>query len=115
MRGSIGVRLIALMLLAASAWILIDAVRHAHGRRGESVLTAAIVLAGLGLLAAEALWSTRGHAFLAYSAWAIAAIVALTMLRLNVPAGRHAVRLVPDVVYAGLVLGGVALYLRRAT
>lgn len=115
MRGSIGVRLTALALLAASVFILFEAWKHAHGRRGESVLTAAIVLAGLGLLAAEALWSTRGYAFLAYSAWAIAAIVALTMLRLDSPAGARAVRLVPDVVYVGLVLGGVALYLRRAT
>lgn len=114
MGRSIGVRLVALGLLAVSVWPLVDAWRHAHGRHGESVITASIVLAVLGLAAAEALWSMRGHAFLLYAVWAIGAIIAVTMLRLNSPAGQHAVRLVPAVVYFGLALGGVALYLRRA-
>ena len=115
MTRAIGVRLVALALLGLSAWTLYDAYRHAQGRRGESVITASLVLAGLGLIAAEALWSMRGHAFLAYSVWAIGAIIAVTMLRLNSPAGAHAVRIVPTIVYSGLVLGGVAIYLRRAT
>ncbi|HUD71999.1 MAG TPA: hypothetical protein VMQ62_08560 [Dongiaceae bacterium] len=114
MGRSIGVRLVALGLLGLSVWTLVEAWRHAHGRRGESVITASIVLAVLGLAAAEALWSLRGHAFLLYAVWAIGAILAVTMLRLNSPAGAHAVRLVPTVVYTGLVLGGVAIYLRRA-
>ncbi len=104
----------ALGILALSVGTLVDAWRHAHGRHGESVITASVVLAVLGLAAAEALWSMRGHAFLLYAVWAIGAIIAVTMLRLNSPAGAHAVRPVPALVYAGLVLGGVALYLRRA-
>jgi hypothetical protein len=109
-----GARLVAIALFGCSLWLLWNAWTHAHGRRGESLLTASIVLAILGLVAAEALWSLRGHAFLAYSVWAVGAIIALTMTRLNSPAGAHAVRIVPMVVYAGLVLGGVALFLRRA-
>ena len=115
MSRSIGVRLVALALLGLSLWTLSEAWRHAHGRRGQSLVTAAVVLAGLGLVAAEALWSMRGHAFLAYSLWAIGAIIAVTMLQLSSPAGAHAVRMVPSVVYTGLVLGGVAIYLKRAT
>jgi len=106
---------VALALLGLSLWTLSEAWRHAHGRRGQGLVTAAVVLAGLGLIAAEALWSMRGHAFLAYSLWAIGAIVAVTMLRLHSPAGAHAVRIVPSIVYAGLVLGGVGIYLKRVT
>lgn len=111
---SIGTRLVALAILGVSLYALHGAWLQHRGRRGESLVTAALILGALGLVAAEAIWSLRGHAFLTYAIWAVAAIIAVTMNRLATPAGAHAVRLVPQVLYLGLALGGVALYLRRA-
>jgi len=67
-----------------------------------------------GLLAAEALWSCARNGFLTFMAWAACATVVVVLERLGAPGPTHAPRLVSDVVYMGLAIGVVALYLRRA-
>jgi hypothetical protein len=108
------VTLTAIALFAFSLVALHHAALHprAHGIRG--ILMAAIVMSLAGLVAAEALWSLRPHAFLAFMVWAACAVVAVVLQRLGAPGPTHATRLVPDVAYMGLGLGLVAIYLRRA-
>jgi hypothetical protein len=110
----IGVTLIAIALLAVSLLALSHAAMHAsrHGIRGA--LMAAILTSLAGVIAAEALWSVRPHAFLAFMVWAVCATVAAVLERLGAPGPTHAARLIPDVVYVGLAIGLVAIDLRRA-
>jgi hypothetical protein len=110
----IGVTMIAIALLAISILALHHAVLHPRGHGIGGILMAAIVMALAGLIAAEALWSLRPHAFLAFMVWAACATVAVVLQRLGAPGPTHATRLVPDVVYMGLAIGLVAIYLRRA-
>lgn len=114
MSRPIGVTLIAIALLALSMLALYQAGLHPgrHAIRGVRVTDVVMILAGL--IAAEALWSMRPHAFLAFMVWAVLAVVVVVLERLGAPGPTHAARLVPDVVYMGLGIGLVAIYLRRA-
>ena len=101
-------------LFAFSLVALYHAALHPRGHGIRGVLMAAILMNLAGLIAAEALWSMRPHAFLAFMVWAVLAVVAVVLERLGAPGPTHAARLVPDVVYMGLAMGLVAIYLRRA-
>jgi hypothetical protein len=112
----LGVTLISILLLGFSFYMVYGVLSHpAGGRRGRSLLVAAVLAAALAVLATEALWNLRSHAFLTFMIWAAAAMTALVLTRLHSPAGAHAVRLVPSIVYAGIGIAAAALYLRRAT
>jgi hypothetical protein len=74
---------------------------------------AALALAALALLAAEALWSRRPRAFSLYAMWAIAAMGTFVLLRLQTGSA-HLVRFMPAVLTLGLVFAGGALLLKRA-
>jgi hypothetical protein len=106
--------LTAMALFALSLVALHHAALHPRGHGIRGVLMAAILMSLAGLIAAEALWSLRPHAFLAFMVWAVLAVVAVVLERLGAPGPTHAARLVPDVVYMGLGIGLAAIYLRRA-
>jgi hypothetical protein len=108
------VTLTAIALFALSLVALHHAALHPRGHGIRGVLMAAILMSLAGLFAAEALWSLRPHAFLAFMVWAVLAVVAVVLERLGAPGPTHAARLVPDVVYMGLGIGLAAIYLRRA-
>jgi len=109
-----GVALVALLVLGFSAWTAYQGLAGDGGRSRHAVVVASWILVGLALVAAEALWSLRSHAFLAFVAWGLAAIAAVALERLASPAGAHAVRIVPALVYTGLAFAAAAIYLRRA-
>jgi len=77
-------------------------------------LIAALLLVALALVAAEALWSLRSYAFVAFVAWGLCAMVALAHHRLRAPGGAHFGGVITGLVYAGLVFAAAAIYLRRA-
>jgi len=114
MTRPIGVTLTAIALLSLSMLALYHAGLHPgrHAIRGVRMTDVVMILAGL--VAAEALWSMRPHAFLAFMVWAVLAVVAVVLARLGAPGPTHAARLIPDVAYMGLGIGLVAIYLRRA-
>src|SRR5258706_10197937 len=85
MSRPIGVALIAPALLGASLWTLSHAVAHAGAHRDRSFLIAAAIMTLAGVVAAEALWSLRPHAFLAFMLWAACATVAVVLERLRGP------------------------------
>jgi hypothetical protein len=114
MSRPIGVTLIAPALLGCSLWTLSHAAAHAGSHRYRSFLIAAAIMTLAGVVAAEALWSLRAHAFLAFMVWAACATVAVVLERLVGPGPTHAARLVRDVASIGIAIGVVALYLRRA-
>jgi uncharacterized membrane protein YjdF len=114
MTRPIGVTLIAIALLAVSLVVLYHAGLHPGRHAIRAVRMTDVVMILAGLVAAEALWSLRPHAFLAFMVWAVSAVTAVVLARLGAPGPTHAARLVPDVVYMGLGIGLVAIYLRRA-
>jgi hypothetical protein len=114
MSRPIGVTLIAVALFGFSLWTLHHAALHAGGHRARSFLIASVIMTLAGLLAAEALWSLRSHAFLAFMVWAACATVAVVLERLGAPRPVHATLLIRDVACMGIAIGIVALYLRRA-
>ena len=114
MSRPIGATLTAIALFAVSLLELHHAVLHPRGHGIRGILVAAVLMNVAGLIAAEALWSLRPHAFLAFMVWAAIATVAVVLERLGAPGPTHAARLVPDIVYMGMAIGIVAIYLRRA-
>jgi len=114
MSRPIGVTLIATLLLGSSLWAGYRALTLQGGHRNHALLVTSLLLVLLALVAADALWSLRPHAFVAFVAWGLCAMVALAHQRLRFPAGAHGGGIITDLVYAGLVLAAAALYLRRA-
>ena len=110
----VGVTLIALLLIAVSACIAYRVIGAHGGRTHHALVVATWILVALALVAAEALWSLRAHAFPAFVAWGLAAMVAVALERLASPEGAHPARIVPVLVYSGLAFAAAAIYLRRA-
>jgi hypothetical protein len=109
-----GVTLIAALILGASATAAYRALSLPGGHRNHALIVTSLLLVGLALLAAEALWSLRSYAFLAFLAWGLCGMVALAHFRLRSPGGAHFGGIITGLVYAGLVLAAAAIYLRRA-
>ena len=105
---------IALLIIASSAWTMSRALKSPHNRAGHNVLVASAVLSVLALLAAEALWNLRPYAFLAFTLWSMCAVAALVLLRLTPGSSAHLVRLFGPIACAGIAYAVLALYLRRA-
>lgn len=114
MSRPIGVSLIAVALLGFSIWTLHQALTHPGGHRGRGVLLVSVLLAALGFVAAQALWTLRPHAFSVFVIWAICAMTAIVMTRLGGLGGTHAIRVFQPIVYTGIAFVAAAIYLRRA-
>ncbi len=113
MSRPIGVTSIAVLLFGFSLFVASRALAHADGQRNRTFLVAAGLLTLLAMVAAEALWSLRSHAFLAFALWGLCAIAVMALVQLKSPSGGHAVRAIPPLVYMGLLFAGAAIYLRR--
>lgn len=114
MSRPIGVTIIAVLLLGFSLLTGYGVLTHPPGHRYHSLPYVAAALVVLALIAAEALWSLRSHAFLMFMLWGLCAMAAVALVRLNSAAGAHPARIIPPLVYTGLVFAAAALYLRRA-
>ena len=114
MSRPIGVTLIAVALLGFSLWTLYQTLTHPVAHRGRAVLIVSVLLAALGFVAAQALWTLRSHAFSMFVIWALCAMVAIVMTRLGGLGGAHAIRVFQPIVYTGIAFVVAALYLRRA-
>jgi hypothetical protein len=110
----LGVTLAAAVVVGVSAWILWPLARGAGLHRNPPLLVAAAVLATLALLAAEALWSLRPHAFVLFTLWSLAGIAAFVLDRVALHGSSHLARFVPSILYAGIAFAATSLYLRRA-
>ena len=114
MSRPIGVTVIALLILVSSALTLFRALTPPAVRRGHGLLVTSVVLSVVALLAAEALWTLRSHAFLLFMLWAACAMFATVASRLPMTSTGHAIRLFSPIVCTGLVYAAAAIYLRRA-
>lgn len=114
MKRPLGVSLIAILLIASSFMTLVRALSPAGARLGHRFLVLSLILSALALVAAEALWSLRPHAFLTFTLWSFCAMAGLVLSRLPLASSGHGVRLMEPIVYAGFVYVIAALYLRRA-
>ena len=114
MKRPLGVTVISVLLLAASVGTLARMSTHPGLRPGSRFLTVSALLTLLALVAAEALWRLRPHAFMAFTVWAVCAMVGLVMTRLSVAPSGHVLRVFGPILYAGLAYIVVAIYLRRA-
>jgi hypothetical protein len=114
MSRPVGVTLVAVLLFGFSILIAFRAITATAGRRHQTLVLASFILVALALVAAEALWSLRAHAFAAFVVWGLAAMVTVALERLASPAGSHAARILPGLVYAGIGFAAAAIYLRRA-
>jgi len=114
MPGSPGVRLLALVLLGWSGWLLKGVASARVLGRDRPLTLAAAALLVLALLAAAALWGGSSRAFSLYALWGIAAMATLVLLRLHLGGSAHLVRFMPTILVTGLVFAGGAILLRRA-
>ena len=114
MKRPIGVSLIAILLVAASILTFVRALSPPGLRLGHRFLVLSVILSVLALIAAEALWNLRPHAFMVFTLWTIGAMAGLVLSRLPLTSAGHGVRLMGPIVWAGIVYAIAALYLRRA-
>src|SRR5262245_33339436 len=108
-----GVTLVALLIFAASLYALYGTIGRPGPRAGQQLLLASIVLAIVGLIAAEGLLRLRPYAFLTFMLWSFCAIGFLVLSRLPRGSWSHPTRLFEPILYAGLAYAAAALYLRR--
>ena len=113
MRRPTGVALVAILVVMLSLMILSAWRRVPLARMGPRILVTAAALAILALVAAEALWTLRSYAFIAFTLWSVCAVVALAMSRMPLASSGHGIRLLGPIACAGLAYVIVALYLRR--
>jgi hypothetical protein len=109
-----GVTIIAMLLLVSSGMTLVHALTPPAARRNQRLLIIATILAVVSLLAAEALWTLRSHAFLLYMCWAVCAMYATVATRFPMTSASHSLRLFTPIVCTGLAYAAAAIYLRRA-
>ncbi len=114
MSRPLGVTAIAIVLLGFSLFLAWRALPHLRGPRNQGTLVATCLLAVMALVAAEALWSLRSHAFATFVLWGVCAIATVAFVMLRSHAGAHPARIIPPLVYTGLGLAAAAIYLRRA-
>jgi hypothetical protein len=108
------VTIIALLLLVSSGMTLYQTLAPPAARRNHRLLFLSLLLGVVTLLAAEALWTLRSHAFLLYMCWAVCAMYATVATRFPVTSASHSIRLFTPMVCAGLAYAAAAIYLRRA-
>ena len=109
-----GVSVIAILVVGFSLCVLSRVWAYPLNRMHRPVLTAAGVLMLLALVAGEALWSLRPHAFLVFILWGLCVMVAVALVGMRSPSSGRGVRVMPTLVYTGAGLTVAAVYLRRA-
>jgi hypothetical protein len=114
LRRPAGVALIALLIAAASFWMLSGVFPLQHGAWGSRSFILVVAVGALGLVAAQALWRLRPYAFLAFTLWSVGAAAWLVMARLGAGSSAHLIRLFEPLLYLGLGYAAAALYLKRA-
>ncbi len=112
MRRPAGVALIALLIAAASFWMLAQSFPLRRGAPSRAFLCC-VAIAALGLGAAQALWRLRPYSFLAFSLWSVGAAAWIVLARLGTGSSAHLIRLFEPLLYLGLAYAVLALYLRR--
>ena len=114
MSRPIGVTAIAIVLLVSSAMTVVPILTRHPGARRHELIAASALLGFLAILAAEALWNLRRHAFLSFVLWALCAMLTMVLSRLTPWSPGHGVRLMGPIVYTGIACFIATLYLRRA-
>ena len=114
MSRPIGVTAIAVLLLVSSVAIVVPVLTQHGGTKRHELLIVSAFLGILAILAAEALWNLRRHAFLLFVLWALCAMLTIVLSRLTPWSPGHGVRLMGPIVYAGIACLIATLYLRRA-
>ncbi len=113
MRRPAGVALIALLIAAASFWMLAQSFPLRRDAPFGRAFLSCVAIAALGLGAAQALWRLRPYAFLAFSLWSVGAAAWIVLARLGTGSSAHLIRLFEPLLYLGLAYAVLALYLRR--
>ena len=114
MSRPIGVTAISVLLLVSSVATVVPVLTQHGGTKRHELLIASAFLGILAILAAEALWNLRRHAFLLFVLWALCAMLTTVLSRLTPWSPGHGVRLMGPIVYAGIACLFATLYLRRA-
>jgi len=114
MNRPIGVTAIAVLVLGSSIVTVAPALTHRRATSGHELLIAAGFLAALALIAAEALWNLRRHAFMMFVLWALCAMLTTVLSQLVPWTPGRGVRLMGPIVYTGFACLIATLYLRRA-
>ena len=114
MSRPIGVSAIAILLLVSSLLTVVPVLTQHGGTKRHELLIACAFLTILAIMAAEALWSLRRHAFLAFVLWALCSMLTTVLSRLTPWTPGHGIRLMGPIVYTGIACLIATLYLRRA-
>jgi len=114
MNRPIGVTAIAILLLGSSIVTVVPALTHRGATKGHELLIASGFLTVLALVAAEALWNLRRHAFMMFVLWALCAMLTTVLSQLAPWSPGRGIRLMGPIVYTGVAYSIAALYLRRA-
>lgn len=114
MNRPIGVTLIAVLLLGSSLVTVVPVFTHHGPAKSHEVLIASGFLLGLALIAAEALWNLRRHAFMTFVLWALCAMLTTVLTQLVPWSPGRGIRLMGPIVSTGIVYAIATLYLRRA-
>jgi hypothetical protein len=114
MSRPIGVTAIAILLLGSSIVTVVPVLTHRGATKGHELLIASAFLTGLGLVAAEALWNLRRHAFMMFVLWALCSMLTTVLSQLVPWSPGRGIRLMGPIVYTGVAYSIATLYLRRA-
>jgi hypothetical protein len=114
MSRPIGVTTIAILLLGSSVATVAPILTRHGGTKRHELLMASAFLGILAILAAEALWNLRRHAFLMFVLWALCSMLTMVLSRLTPWSPGHGIRLMGPIVYTGIACFVATLYLRRA-
>jgi len=114
MSRPIGVTAIAILLLVSSLLTVVPVLTQHGGARRHELLIACAFLTILAIMAAEALWNLRRHAFLAFGLWALCSMLTTVLSRLTPWSPGHGIRLMGPIVSTGIAYLIATLYLRRA-
>ena len=114
MSRPIGVTAIAILLLASTVTTVVPVLTRHGGAKRHELIVASGLLALFAILAAEALWNLRHHAFLLFVLWALCAMLTTVLSRLTPWSPGQGVRLMGPIVYTGIAYFIATLYLRRA-
>lgn len=113
MSRPIGVTAIAILLLGSSIVTVVPVLTHRGHARSHELLIASGFLIGLALIAAEALWSLRRHAFMMFVLWALCAMLTTVLSQLVPWSPGRGIRLMGPIVCTGMAYAVATLYLRR--
>jgi len=114
MNRPIGVTAIALLVLGSSIMTVAPVLTHRGSARSHELLVSSGFLLGLAVIAAEALWNLRRHAFMTFVLWGLCAMLTTVLAQLVPWSPGRGIRLMGPIVCAGIVYAIATLYLRRA-